>query len=452
MIIPAGTEYLLRRLQDAGYEAYAVGGCVRDTLMGRTPEDWDICTSARPEETGACFSELRVLGTGAKHGTVTVLLKGTPYEITTFRREGAYRDHRTPETVTFVSELREDLLRRDFTVNAMAVDGSGKVIDLYGGREDLQKGLLRAVGVPDARFQEDALRILRGMRFASQLGFQVEPETKAAMLRNRALLRYVSGERIYQELTKLLLGENPSGVLREFSEILGEVLPEILPSVGFWQHNPHHYLDVWEHTLAALHKSQLDKIVRWTLLLHDLGKPEAFYLDEKGIGHFGGHPDRSAELAEAILRRLHVDNDTRERICLLVKYHDDDLPASRKNARRLLSDFGEEALGQLMEARRCDILAHSDTELIRRRYENHLNMMEWLRRVIQEEGRIQQKDLKIRGKDLLELGVPAGPQVGRLLGMLLEDVLEERCENDRVALEIRAGEYLAYEKEEKHDT
>lgn len=329
MKIPENVTHLLRRLTDRGYEAYAVGGCVRDTLLGRTPGDWDICTSAMPEETEACFRPA-VIETGLKHGTVTVLLKGEQYEITTFRRDGAYADHRRPEQVDFVRDLREDLSRRDFTVNAMAAGADGAIIDLFEGRADLGKKLLRCVGDPDRRFQEDALRILRGLRFASQLGFSVEERTACAMEENKELLSCVSGERTYAELTKLLTGTYAPAVLEEYGTVLLPVLPEIGPAMGFPQYNPCHDRDVWGHTLRALELSPADPVIRWTLLLHDLGKPDCLTIDDKGIGHFHGHPQRSAEIAEGILQRLHVDTKTRETVCELVRRHDEGAPVTKK--------------------------------------------------------------------------------------------------------------------------
>ena len=296
MNIPQGPNEILNRLTAAGFQAYAVGGCVRDSLLGTVPGDWDICTSALPEETEACFSDLRVVETGLKHGTVTVIFQGVPYEITTFRSDGNYLDHRRPQQVNFVRTLKEDLLRRDFTINAMAVGLDEEIQDPFGGRQDLKDGIIRCVGDPDTRFTEDALRILRGLRFASRLGFSIAPETAAAMERNKNLLSYVSGERIYKELAGILIGTYAQSVLEQYGGVLAAVLPEIQPSMGFLQRNPFHNRDVWQHTLEALGKSRPDPIVRWALLLHDLGKPDCFTLDDRGIGHFYGHPQRSMDL------------------------------------------------------------------------------------------------------------------------------------------------------------
>lgn len=442
MKIPENVTHLLRRLTDRGYEAYAVGGCVRDTLLGRTPGDWDICTSAMPEETEACFFDLRVIETGLKHGTVTVLLEGEQYEITTFRRDGAYADHRRPEQVDFVRDLREDLSRRDFTVNAMAVGADGAIIDLFEGRADLGKKLLRCVGDPDRRFQEDALRILRGLRFASQLGFSVEERTARAMEENKELLSCVSGERIYAELTKLLTGTYAPAVLEEYGTVLLPVLPEIGPAMGFPQYNPCHDRDVWGHTLRALELSPADPVIRWTLLLHDLGKPDCLTIDDKGIGHFHGHPQRSAEIAEGILRRLHVDTKTRETVCELVRRHDEGAPVTKKAVRRWISRMGPEQLRLLMQVKRADCLAHARIPRTEERYRATMEFTALTEQVLREESCFQVKDLMIGGREVLACGAAPGPRVGEILEQLLGDVLEERCENDREKLLARTREIL----------
>lgn len=443
MVISSGPETILRLLWENGYEAYCVGGCVRDSLLGMEPHDWDICTSALPEETEGVFRHLRVVETGLKHGTVTVMFQGQPYEITTFRKDGDYSDHRRPETVDFVKNLREDLARRDFTINAMAAGPDGAVIDLFGGQEDLKRGIIRCVGDPDRRFQEDALRILRAMRFASQLGFSVEKETAEAMVRNRQLLSCVSGERILSELTKLLTGKGAKKILGQFTPVMTAVIPEIEACVGFRQYSPYHNMDVWQHTLEALGKSQPEPMIRWALLLHDLGKPQCFTRDEHGTGHFYGHPHRSEEIAEELFRRLHPSGRMRDTVCTLVAHHDDDRPATEKNARRLVGTFGPELMTLLMEVRRCDILAHQDTPKTRMRYDNHLKMSGLIRQAIEESRCCKISDLEISGEDVLALGIPSGPRVGQLLRQLLDEVLEERCPNQRQALLVRLRELCA---------
>ena len=434
MKIPARTGKILNRLREHGFEAYAVGGCVRDSLLGKAPGDWDVCTSALPKETKACFSDCRVIETGLKHGTVTVLMEGEPFEITTFRSDGNYVNHRTPEKVTFVRSLPEDLLRRDFTINAMAAGPDGEIRDPFGGREDLRNGIIRCVGDPDQRFQEDALRILRAMRFASRLGFQIEPETEAAMERNRELLRDISGERIYQELCGILIGQEASGVLARFAPVLRVVLPEIGPAIGFEQHSRYHDKDVWNHTLEALGESEPDLMVRWTLLLHDLGKPEVFFLDDQGNGHFIGHAGRSEELAREIFTRLHVDRATSETICTMVRYHEGIPPAEKKHVRRWIGRIGPEVLLKLLEVKRADTLAHVDTPASRERYDIILAFTELTREVLREEDCFTVRDLAVSGRDLLALGIPAGPEVGAGLEQMLCWVQEEKCPNEREAL------------------
>ena len=447
MNIPQGPDEILNRLTAAGFQAYAVGGCVRDSLLGTVPGDWDICTSALPEETEACFSDLRVVETGLKHGTVTVIFQGVPYEITTFRSDGNYLDHRCPQQVNFVRTLKEDLLRRDFTINAMAVGLDEEIQDPFGGRQDLTDGIIRCVGDPDTRFTEDALRILRGLRFASRLGFSIAPETAAAMERNKNLLSYVSGERIYKELTGILIGTYAQSVLEQYGGVLAAVLPEIQPSMGFLQRNPFHNRDVWQHTLEALGKSRPDPIVRWALLLHDLGKPDCFTLDDRGIGHFYGHPQRSMELAEQILDRFHGDKKTRDTICLLVRDHDREAPATIKNARRWIARYGRDNVRLLLEVKRCDCLAHVDTPKTRARYNNLMEMTRLIRECLETERCFSVRDLPVKGGDVMALGVPAGPQVGRILEGLLDDVLDGTCPPEREALLERLKQLINERKE-----
>ena len=442
MNIPSGALTILKTFRQAGFEAYVVGGCVRDSILGRVPGDWDICTSALPEETKALFK--KTVDTGIKHGTVTVLLKDERYEVTTFRQDGEYLDHRKPREVTFVRSLTEDLRRRDFTVNAMAMDEFGVISDPFGGQEDLKKGILRAVGDGNLRFQEDSLRILRGLRFSAQLGFSLEESTVLAMKDNRHLLKSISGERIYQELCKLIMAPYAVWVLRTYPDIIGEVLPEILPTMGFFQHTPYHHLDVWEHTLSALEAAPEELYLRWTMLLHDLGKPETFSLDERGHGHFYGHAEKSGEIAQRIFSRFHTDNLTRNTVCLLVSSHGDMLPESRKSARKWVGKFGEENLQRLLTVKRCDILGiHPDKrEAALKSLEASAALFEDL---LQEESCFTLKDLNISGRDLMELGVKAGPGIGRLLNQLLDEVLWERLSGSREALLLRAKELIGKE-------
>lgn len=443
MIIPEDVQYILNTLTASGFEAYAVGGCVRDSLLGRSPNDWDICTSALPEETEACFKTCRVIETGMRHGTVTVIFQGNPYEITTFRQDGDYLDHRRPEQVCFVTSLREDLSRRDFTIGAMAADRNGRIVDLFGGQEDLKKRCIRCVGDPERRFEEDALRILRGLRFASQLGFSIHPETARAMEEKKELLRCVSGERIYGEMTKLLMGPGAARVLEEYGTVLTAVFPEIAPTMGFLQHHPCHNRDVWGHTLEALSYAKPDPVIRWALLLHDLGKPKTFTLGEDGVGHFYGHPQESQIMAQEILSRLKADKKTCQRVCLLVRYHDYMTPVTEKHARRCILKFGLEEMELLLEVKRCDALAHAENEKSRERYEALMKMKDLVEQEKQKGICCRIGDLAIGGRELMELGGKKGPEMGRILHSLLLDVVDGFCENRPEALMARGKQYLS---------
>ena len=346
-MLPQAVRYVLERLEDAGFAAYAVGGCVRDTLLGRTPGDWDVTTAARPEQVLALFDGYAI-PTGLKHGTVTVRAGEMHIEVTTFRADGTYTDHRRPDQVFFSDRLEEDLCRRDLTVNAMAMDLRGHITDLYGGREDLEAGILRCVGEPERRFEEDALRILRTLRFAAVLGFSVEPRTDAALRMKAPLLRCIAPERILTEMDKLLCGSHVLPVLLNWPDVLAMFLPEIAPCVGFEQHNRHHIYDVWGHSAHAVAAVPAEVVLRWTMLLHDIGKPACFTQDEQGVGHFYGHPAISADLAADICRRLRMDNRTAERIVTLVRWHDRDIARTEKAIARAVSQLGEETFRQLL--------------------------------------------------------------------------------------------------------
>ena len=351
MQIPEFVKNVLDALETAGYEAWCVGGCVRDALLGRIPEDWDVTTSALPEETLRLFGSCAI-PTGLQHGTVTVRSGSHSIEVTTYRVDGAYRDHRRPESVTFTCSLKEDLKRRDFTVNAMACDLRGELRDPFGGQEDLKAGILRCVGDPDRRFGEDALRILRGMRFAAVLGFGVEPATAKSIHRNKGLLANIAVERIWVELSKLLCGKSAAAVLREYPDVLGVFWPEVLEMVGFNQKNPHHCYDVWEHSLHAMEVVPSELVLRCSALLHDVGKPLCFTEDEAGIGHFYGHGAISRDTAEAMLRRLKTSNELRESVVRLVEWHDREIPRTEKGVRRALRHLGETDFRRLLALNR----------------------------------------------------------------------------------------------------
>ena len=416
-----------------GYKAYAVGGCMRDAIMGRIPNDWDMTTDCSPEKMIEIFENagVRTIPTGLKHGTVTVKSAGRPIEVTTYRKDGDYLDHRRPESVSFTTSLEEDLLRRDFTVNAMAMDLREQVRDPYGGLVDLKAGLLRCVGDAEQRFEEDALRILRGLRFSACLGFAVQPETAAAIHKKKDLLRQIAVERIWAELVKLLTGGDAVRILREYVDVLGVFWPELLDMVDLDQKNHHHIYDVWEHTLHALEYTERDLVLRCAVLLHDVGKPECMTVDENGVGHFYGHPDKSAALAEDMLRRLKVDNVTREMVVQQVAWHDRYIPRTDRGLRRALRDLGEPALRRLLAVKRADNLAQApECHGIQLEIDKAEQIME---RLLTEGACISLKQLAVSGRDLMALGIN-GPAVGAGLDLLLEAVIDEQVENNKEAL------------------
>ncbi len=444
--VPPYVYTLLTALWDAGFAAHPVGGCVRDSLLGKEPADWDLCTAARPEQVEAVLAGYRILETGVRHGTVTVLTAGGPVEITTFRADGEYRDSRRPESVTFVPDLRADLARRDFTVNAMALDRDGGVIDLYGGRADLAAGVIRCVGDPDERFGEDALRILRALRFASKLDLAIEPATAASAVKNRALLDNIARERVFAELGGILTGPGAGRVLRDYGSVVFQVIPELAAEKGFDQKSPHHIHDVWTHTTMAVDAAPADIVLRLAMLLHDAAKPVCFFTDEQGTGHFYGHGEKGAELAGSILRRLRCDNDTRERVCLLIRHHDVCPPQSVKAMRKFLAKVGETGVRQLMACWRAD--SADRAQPVR---ERNLALVDASEQVLEalfaeEAPCFSVKSLAVNGRDILALGVPEGPAVGQMLQELFDAVADGAVPNERDALLEKAAEYCNLEK------
>jgi len=429
--IPGDVQTVLEKLTEAGHEAWCVGGCVRDLLRGYTPDDWDITTSALPEETMTVFGR-RAIPTGLRHGTVTVRTNVRRVEVTTYRVDGDYADHRHPDSVTFTRSLEEDLKRRDFTVNAMALGQDGSVRDPFGGRTDLDAGVLRCVGQPDQRFREDALRILRGLRFAAVLDFALESATAESIHESRDLLHDIAAERIRVELTKLLLGQSVAKVLREFPDVIGVFIPEILPLVGFDQRNPHHCYDIWEHTIHSVEEVDRDVVLRMTMLLHDIGKPACFTQDERGIGHFYGHPAESRAMAAEILRRLRFDNEQKAAILTLVEQHDRGFPRTEKGIRRALRLLGEENLRRLLAVKRADNLAQAPAfqEENQREIRRAEEIMELL---LQRRDCFTLKHLAVNGRDMMALGL-TGPEIGQALTSLLDEVVEGNLPNDRLGL------------------
>ena len=428
--IPTEAAQLRAALENRGAQAYLVGGCVRDLLLGKEPQDWDVTTSATPAQVREIFGDRAVRDTGLRHGTVTVCLDGMSLEVTTFRRDGAYADHRNPVQVTLGATLEEDLARRDFTINALAWNPRQGLTDLFGGQQDLEQGVLRAVGDPALRFEEDALRILRLARFASVLGFTPESRTLQAACDQRALLEYVAPERICKELDGLLIGAFAHQALDTFTPVILQVLPEIAPSVGFDQNNKHHPYDVWKHTLYALNAAPQERILRWALLLHDAGKPLCYTVDFRGDGHFYGHAARGEELARQALDRLRMEHEARERICTLIYHHDSDLFATDVSLRRWLARLGEETLRQLLAVKRADNRGQAARYDRRAEYEETQARLDAL---VAQRPCVTLAQLAVTGDDLMELGY-SGKAVGAGLALLLEQVIAGTCPNDKAQL------------------
>ena len=426
MYIPNSVLELMNKLEEAGYEAWVVGGCVRDHLMGNAPHDYDCCTAAEPDVMQTLFSDRQLVLAGLKHGTVGVVTDSGVVEITTFRTEGGYLDSRHPDWVRFVRDIREDLARRDFTVNAMAYSPRRGLCDPFGGQADLTNGLLRAVGDPAQRFREDALRILRGLRFAARFGFRIEENTREAMHTEIAGLDSLARERVLVELEGFLLSARAQDILAG-AELLLRVIPELAPQLGFDQKNPHHEHDIFTHTALVVERSPKDPVMRMAALLHDVGKPATFSLDKKGIGHFYGHAKVGAELAADILRRLKTSNALREEVVWLIAHHMDRFPCDEKSARRCLSKNGLARMERLTKLQMADFGGKVD--------EGDLD--EWLallREVDRREGALTLKTLAIKGGDLMTLGIAPGREIGRILNGLLSLVLAGELPNEREKL------------------
>ena len=424
---------VIRRLNGAGHEAWLVGGCVRDGLLGREPQDWDICTDALPADMQRIFAGWHVVETGLKHGTLTVMLNHRPYEVTTYRIDGDYSDHRHPDSVSFTANVADDLRRRDFTVNAMAWHPERGLLDRFGGREDLRDGVIRCVGEPRERFGEDALRILRGLRFAACYGFAIAEDTAAAMRAMAGDVALVAGERIRVEAEKLICGPEAGAILMDFADVITAVFPDLRPMVGFEQHSPWHRFDVWEHCVRAVGAVAPEPLLRWVMLLHDAGKPAAFTLDESGVGHAHGHQRISAEIAAGLFGRMHFDTRTRDRALLLIENHDIDMRPEPRLLTRQLNRYGEEALRQLIAVHCADAKA--------RGVPGGPDPDEWAARMTKALDALLASGpcftldrLAVKGADLIAAGIRPGRQMGELLQRLLDAVMDGRAENSREAL------------------
>lgn len=432
--LPEKVKYIIDSITEAGFEAYAVGGCIRDSILGREPSDWDITTSARPEQVKALFS--RTVDTGIAHGTVTVMLDREGYEVTTYRIDGEYEDHRHPKEVVFTSRLVEDLRRRDFTINAMAYNETSGLVDAFDGMGDIRRGVIRCVGRAGERFTEDALRILRALRFSAQLGYTVEEGTRQAIRELAPSLAAISAERIAVELVKLLVSPHPDYLCQAYDMgVTAVILPELDRCMETPQNHPHHCYTVGEHILHSLWGVPAVKDMRLAMLLHDIGKPRTLETDSQGITHFHGHPAVSARMAEEILRRLKLDNDTIITVRRLVEFHDygNNVPPTPAIVRRAMNRIGEDIFAKLLIIKRADIMAQSE---YRRREKLEL-VDAWDReyRGIVARGQcISLKNLAVSGKDLIAAGVKPGPELGTILQQMLDHVLEVPEDNTREKL------------------
>lgn len=437
---PAPVQTALNMLCGAGYEAFIVGGCVRDALRGAEPHDWDCTTNAKPDEICACFRDFHVIETGLQHGTVTVVIEHFPIEITTYRIDGVYADHRRPDSVTFTDSLTDDLARRDFTVNAMAYHPERGLIDPYGGADDLQAKIIRCVGSPHDRFDEDGLRILRAMRFASVLDFTIEKDTADAVHTQKTLLHHISAERIDTELTKLLCGIGAERVLTDFADVLFTVLPELEPMHGFDQQNPHHDYDVYAHTLKAVAACPPEPILRWAALLHDSGKPHTFTKDERG-GHFYGHAAVSKEIARRALNAMKCDRKRHDRVILLVEKHDMVMNGTAKQLKRIVRQIGDEAAEQLLLLHKADVTAQAACHRAERIEESD-RLLQMLAELRAENACMSLKQLAVTGGDLLAIGIPQSKTIGETLNRLLESVIEGDLPNEHDALLAAAKKFI----------
>ncbi|MBQ7797512.1 MAG: HD domain-containing protein [Clostridia bacterium] len=419
-------------LNNAGYECFMVGGCVRDFLLNIVPNDVDFTTNATPNEMKECFKDFNVIETGIKHGTLTVLINHTPYEITTYRIDGEYLDNRRPENVTFVKDIKNDLARRDFTINAIAYNPSVGFVDCFNGMQDLKDGIIRCVREPLQRLNEDSLRILRALRFSAVLGYEIEPATEKACFELSHLLKNISAERIVVELFKTIVQPNAHKIMFDYIDIWGIVIPELLKIKGFEQHNPHHVHDVLKHTCVALQGADKDLIVRLTILFHDIGKPDSFTMDEKGNGHFYGHAIKSVNITRDILDRLKVDNNTKNQVLTLIKYHDLDLQPTERYVKRLCYKLGDlEMVKNLILVQRADNFGQAPIHSERIEKFNQIDKI--IKKLEQQNLSFSLKDLAVNGNDLINLGL-SGKEIGTNLKYLLEAVLNDDVKNEKEKL------------------
>lgn len=437
--IPDDARYIINTLYDNGYDAFVVGGCVRDAILGVDAKDWDITTSAKPDEIKKCFNNRHLISIGEKHGTVGVVINKKVYEVTTYRIDGDYNDNRHPESVEFTDDIEKDLSRRDFTVNAMAYNDKVGLVDPFNGSLDIKYKALRCVGNPDDRFNEDALRILRGLRFASVYNFSIESNTAMAIIRNRKLLNNISMERIASELNGILCGKNVNFILRRYKDVIAVLIPELVATFDFAQNNPHHNKTVWRHTTASVANIEPDNLLRVVMLLHDVGKPLALKTDENGVDHFKGHNRFSAVLAKTALKRLKYPTKFIEDAVILIEYHDVRFTDNKKQIKHVLNLIGIENFKRLMKVQKADILAQS--KYMQEAKLKNLNLANYAFESIMRNNECYKiKELKINGSDLIHLGITDGKIIGDILEILLDNVIDETIKNDSIDLKIKALE------------
>ncbi|MBD5453341.1 MAG: CCA tRNA nucleotidyltransferase [Lachnospiraceae bacterium] len=427
--LPQKVRYIIETIQAAGYEAYAVGGCIRDSILGKEPDDWDITTSAAPEEVKKMFR--RTIDTGIQHGTVTVMMEKESFEVTTYRIDGKYEDSRHPKDVTFTAELKEDLRRRDFTINAMAYNEQNGLIDIFEGIQDIERKMIRCVGNAEERFTEDALRMMRAVRFSAQLGYTIEDETKKAIKKLAPTLQNISAERIQTELVKLLVSEHPDDIRTAYETgITKQILPEFNICMETQQNNPHHCYNVGEHILHTLIFVEPDKVLRLGMLFHDIGKPQTLTIDEKGITHNHGHAAIGEEMTVEILKRLKFDNDTLDKVRKLVRYHDWKIEPNSRNVRRAANKIGEDIFPMLFAVKYADVMAQSDYQREEKLQELKA-LQEIYKGILEKKECLCLKDLAVSGSDLIAKGMKPGKEIGITLQKLLEDVLENPEHNQK---------------------
>lgn len=432
--IPSGANEIIHNLQNNGYEAFLVGVCVRDSILGRPIHDYDITTSATPYEMMKVFKDKRIIETGLQHGTITIVIDGEPYEVTTYRIDGNYSDSRRPDKVTFTKSLEEDLKRRDFTINAMAYNDEVGLVDPFNGMEDIKYHKIQCVGKPEDRFAEDALRILRAIRFASQLSFVLEPNTDYILHKMYQNLENISVERINSEFCKIAVSSDFCVQMVLYGDVLSLFIPEIKDMFGFQQNNPYHIYDVWNHTVHAIEYCESDDLVtRLAVFFHDFGKPHCYQDGEDGIRHFKGHGRVSADMTDKIMKRLRFDNDTREKVVELVYYHDATFEVGKKYIKRWLNKIGEEQFKRLLNVRRADIKAQAYTEQ-ESRLQKIDNIEYILEEVLQKDECFSLKDLAVNGNDLIEIGYKPGKEIGEVLNNLLDLVISGEYKNEKEKL------------------